>query len=65
MATHYTCDICNSLMKSSDHARLMVRSGRLSIEVLTAIDGVWNGGQVCHSCIRRAFTIKQKKTRNQ
>jgi len=49
------CDICEKEITGDEaYNRLKTRSGMLLTEVLTAVDGVWNGGHVCHACIRKA-----------
>jgi len=47
----YFCDICAKEMSRQDQERIKVRRGRVSVEVMTALDNGWNGGQICHDCI--------------
>ena len=57
------CDICGSKM-DRNIGRLKIKKGRLEIEVMTAVDKVWNGGQVCHKCIKTAISGKQITTQS-
>jgi hypothetical protein len=50
--TKYYCDRCQKELKSKEHNRLKLRLGDHSIEVLTALKGVWNGGLICHECVK-------------
>jgi hypothetical protein len=62
MFKHY-CDCCGAEITDANNARggparnpvsdwrFGGRLGRLSIEVMTAIDGTWNAGHVCRYCI--------------
>jgi len=52
MSAKYFCDVCSTEMKPADCRRIALTVGRISVEVLTAVDGTWNGGQVCHECVR-------------
>jgi hypothetical protein len=47
----YFCDICGKEMSDQDRGRIKVKRGRVSVEIMTALDGIWNNGQICHSCI--------------
>lgn len=47
----YFCDICGAEMSRQDQGRIRVRRGRVSVEIMTALDNTWNNGQICHSCI--------------
>lgn len=47
----YFCDICGAEMSRQDQGRIKVRRGRVSVEIMTALDNTWNNGQICHSCI--------------
>jgi len=38
-------------MSRQDQGRIRVRRGRVSVEIMTALDNTWNNGQICHSCI--------------
>lgn len=56
----YFCDICGKEIPpdAESHKRLKRTVGRLSFEVLTAIDSVWNAGHVCHDCIVAAINLR-------
>jgi hypothetical protein len=47
----YFCDICGAEMSREDRGRIKVRRGRVSVEIMTALDNRWNDGQICHNCI--------------
>lgn len=47
----YFCDMCGAEMSRQDQGRIRVRRGRVSVEIMTALDNTWNNGQICHSCI--------------
>jgi hypothetical protein len=51
MSTKAFCDLCGEELKKRDHDRVRRALGRVSVEVLTAVDGTWNGGHVCHRCV--------------
>jgi hypothetical protein len=53
MVKHY-CDICGEPCGATDSERIEGAKGRLSFKIVTAIDLVWNGGDVCHACIIKA-----------
>ena len=50
----YFCDICGKDITDYRASRLVGRSGRLTVEVMTAIDGTWNGGHACEDCVKAA-----------
>ena len=58
----YFCDVCGKEItrEMPDNRRLTAEAGRLRIEVVTAIDNAWNGGHVCHDCIRAAIAATAK-----
>lgn len=56
------CDACGKEMKDHEYERLKVKCGHISLEVISAWKHVWNGGNLCHACIREAF-IKGKPER--
>jgi len=63
MSSKHYCDCCGVEITDANNARggaarnpvsdwrLGGKVGRLSIEVMTGIDGVWNAGHVCRYCI--------------
>jgi hypothetical protein len=50
--TKYFCDRCKNELKTEDHVRLKLRLGDHSIEVMTALNDVWNNGNICHKCVK-------------
>lgn len=57
------CDICGRDITDYTSSRATANLGKLKIEVITAINGVWNGGHVCLDCIRdtcNSLSIKRK-----
>jgi hypothetical protein len=53
MSVRYFCDICQAELAPVHHGRLKAVIGDLAVEVMTRVKGTWNGGQVCHDCIRK------------
>ncbi len=51
----YFCDVCKKQMTPNDNGRLKGKEGILEIEVMVSVNGVWNGGHVCHKCIVKAI----------
>lgn len=42
-------------MAEAPHGNRIKRTfGRVSVEVLVALDGTWNGGEICRSCVIQA-----------
>jgi len=61
------CDTCGVAI-SEDANRTVFRldltpEHSLQVDVIVAVDGVWNGGQTCLPCVRRAVTegVVQKR----
>ena len=54
MSARYFCDVCEKEMPEGESNRLKVKAGKINIEVMHALNGLWNGGHICHDCIRRA-----------
>lgn len=52
MSTKHFCDVCETEMKPEDHGRIKMMMGNVRIEITHAHGLVWNGGHVCHRCIR-------------
>ena len=58
---HHACDICGTMMTpdttpngGANHGRIegIYRGVRpLGVEIITSIDGVANGGDVCRDCV--------------
>jgi len=61
------CDICGKEITGKSNEKLKGKVGRLSFDVLTAIDDVWNGGHVCVECLRKAViaTAEEKASLQQ
>ena len=57
----FFCDVCGAEITGSASGRLIGRLGRLTVEVMSAIDGVWNGGQVCADCMKKAVAASAEK----
>ena len=55
MAARYYCDGCGEEMKETDHGRLRLRLGSITIEVIHAFQNTWNGNNICHACIRNVI----------
>jgi hypothetical protein len=55
------CDICGKDITNYRMNRAEASEGRLSISVITAIDGVWNGGHVCVECIKKTCKLLDVK----
>ena len=53
VSAKYFCDACGKEMRASDFNRLTVTLGDFKAEVITALRGTWNGGHICHACVRR------------
>jgi hypothetical protein len=51
----YYCDVCDKELHESDHGRLALKLGDVSIAVMHSMNGVWNKGLVCHNCIREVI----------
>jgi hypothetical protein len=56
MSVRWFCDGCGTEIPSDEfsHLRrgLQINGTKISIEVLVAVGGVWNSGNVCHKCIK-------------
>ncbi len=52
MAAKYYCDNCGEELTDADHERLRLRLGGVTVEVIHAFQNTWNGGHVCHACIK-------------
>jgi hypothetical protein len=53
----YYCDGCGAALAPEDHQRLRrdghINGTRIDVEVTTAVNGTWNGGNVCHRCVAK------------
>lgn len=45
------CDKCGVEMPKDHEKRVVRKIDRVTVEILHAVDGVYNGGHVCHVCI--------------
>lgn len=45
------CDKCGKKMKDHEVKRLKKTLGGISVEIIVAVDDVWNAGDVCWTCI--------------
>ena len=52
MAVKYFCDVCHKEIKDQ-RDRLIRVLGRVMVEVMVRLDGCWNYGHVCHSCVTK------------
>jgi hypothetical protein len=57
MSARYYCDNCGRELRPKEGARLKRRLGRVAVQVIHDIDGIWNGGDVCHDCIIAAVVV--------
>ena len=60
MIAHYTCDRCGYKMKPADHERIKVEFEGVLVEIISGWKNVWNGGHICHRCVRAA--VKHGRT---
>lgn len=58
------CDECGVETTKTSGARLCGgKSSKIQIQVLVAVDNVWNGGHACEICIREAIAAAKMKQR--
>lgn len=62
MSARYYCDACGNELLPWEHKRLTGTLGRISFEVLVAVDGTWNKGHVCRYCLREAIKNAPQET---
>jgi len=48
------CDICGKDITNYAGSMATGKHGRLTVEIMIAIDGMWNGGHACEACISAA-----------
>jgi hypothetical protein len=48
----FFCDRCGEEMPEGETQRLEHNKGRFSVEIMTTVDEICNGGHLCHNCIR-------------
>lgn len=54
MSAKYFCDRCEFQMKKGEHERLCLNFEGVMVEVISGWKGTWNGGNICHRCIKAA-----------
>jgi hypothetical protein len=55
VSVRFFCDVYEKELLKADHDRLKLQWGKVTIEVITAVDDAWNSGQICHKCIREVI----------
>lgn len=55
----FFCDVCGADITGHANDRLKGRTGRISFEVITGVDGIWNGGHICRQCLIAAINAAQ------
>ncbi len=53
MSARYFCDVCETELSSRRPDRVRRRLGEVTVEVMVAHKGVWNGGHLCEPCVLR------------
>lgn len=52
------CDGCGrEITVSRRNNRILRENGRIKVEVFVAVDGCWNGGDVCEECVTAAVNM--------
>jgi len=54
----YFCDICRAEIEKPER-QIEGAHGRLKLRVIRALDGTWNGGQVCRDCVVNAVFVME------
>lgn len=55
MSVKYFCDVCGcELSRNLVDDRLRASVGRVSFEIMAGVDGTWNDGHLCPTCVRSA-----------
>ena len=62
MSVRYFCDQCGNELQPSDHGRIRRGHKRVWVEVMIAVDRVWNAGNVCHACTVHAVANGRPET---
>lgn len=47
----YFCNKCGRELKKGDHDRVRRKLGSFKVEIMIAVNDVWNAGELCHKCI--------------
>lgn len=56
------CDGCGRETTAVSGARLCGgKTSKIQVQVLVAVDGTWNGGSVCETCVREAVVAAKMK----
>ena len=51
MIKHF-CDVCGDQVQRNSVSQRLTRARKtVTVEVLVATDGVWNGGAICYDCL--------------
>jgi hypothetical protein len=58
---HYFCDVCGNKIASPE-TQISGRRGRIQYTITRALDGTWNGGQVCRPCVVEAIQATPEAT---
>jgi hypothetical protein len=59
MPIKYFCDVCGEETKRnyvSERLNPELGDGKVKCEVIVAINGSWNGGVICETCLRATLT---------
>ena len=59
MTITYHCDRCGYKLKPSDHQRIRQMIDGVMVEIISGWNRVWNGGNICHRCIK--YAVKHGK----
>ena len=55
MSAKYFCDVCDTELRSNEHKRLRrsakIRETMNFVEIMHQLNGTWNVGNICHTCI--------------
>lgn len=59
----YNCDICGKEIESKEaHRRPLFKLGKVQVEASRAVNGVWNGGEICLKCIQQCVAEGASKS---
>lgn len=47
----FYCDVCGVELEKAEHKRIIKKLGKVQVEILVAVEGVTNGGHICHGCV--------------
>lgn len=57
------CDGCGKDITDYQSSRAVGKLERITVEIMVAVDNVWNGGHACEDCIKAACAISEIKKR--